>query len=103
MARGGKREGAGRPAGATNKATADVRAAARDYGGEALDVLVAIMRSSDSPPAARIAAARELLDRAYGKPMQALDLSSSDASMSPPRTLSDFYASLPHAANTKSF
>lgn len=40
---------------------------ASKYAGEAVEALVAMMRSSSSDPV-RVAAARELLDRAHGKP-----------------------------------
>lgn len=68
----------GRRVGALNKVTADVRVAAQDYGSEALDALVEVMRSNESPPAARIAAAREVLDRAYGKPGQSANPADAD-------------------------
>ena len=71
MARGGKREGAGRPAGAVNKATDDIKALARQYTAEALEALVAVVRESESD-AARVSAANALLDRGYGKPSQVL-------------------------------
>lgn len=71
MARGGKREGAGRPAGAVNKATDDIKVLARQYTAEALEALVAVVRESESD-AARVSAANALLDRGYGKPSQVL-------------------------------
>lgn len=71
MARGGKREGAGRPAGAVNKATDDIKVLARQYTAEALEALVAVVRDSESD-AARVSAANALLDRGYGKPSQVL-------------------------------
>lgn len=64
---GGKRLGAGRPKGAANKATASVRALAQKYGPAAIKTLSEIMENSESDTA-RITAAKELLDRAYGKP-----------------------------------
>lgn len=73
MARGGKRDGAGRPQGAVNKATADIRAAAQEYSVEALQVLVNVARVGDSE-AARVSAANAILDRAHGKPSQAVEL-----------------------------
>ncbi len=74
MARGGKREGAGRPKGAVNKATADIREAAQEYTTEALGVLAEVMRSGQQPAAARVAAATALLDRGHGKPTQTVDV-----------------------------
>lgn len=68
--RGGKRPGAGRKAGSLNKTTADIKALAQLYGADAIDALADIMKSEKNPPAARVAAARELLDRAFGKASQ---------------------------------
>jgi len=73
MPRGGKREGAGRPKGAVNKATADIREAAQQYTDQALAVLVEVMTTGDSA-AARVAAANSVLDRAHGKPGQTVDI-----------------------------
>lgn len=73
MARGGKREGAGRPKGAVNKATADIREAAQEYSERALMVLVQVATAGESE-AARVAAANAILDRAHGKPKQAVDV-----------------------------
>lgn len=75
MARGGKRDGAGRPAGTPNKATVEQKATITDLAREhtvlALQALVDVAGTgSDS---ARVAAANALLDRAYGKPVQATE------------------------------
>lgn len=67
MAKGQKT--GGRTKGTPNKATADVKAAAQKYTPGALRTLAAIMRSSESD-AARVAAAKELLDRGHGKAPQ---------------------------------
>lgn len=72
MPRGGKRDGAGRPKGAVNKATADIREAAQQYTEQALAVLVEVMTQGDSA-AARVAAANSVLDRAHGKPKQSVE------------------------------
>ena len=77
---GGEKFG-GRKKGVLNKATADVRKMAQTYGPEAVDILAGIMKDESKPDAARIAAAKELLDRGFGKSPQSLDLSSSDGSM----------------------
>ena len=74
MARGGKRQGAGRPKGAVNKATASVREAAQEFTVEALSTLASIMRSESHPAAARVSAASAILDRGHGKPTQSLDV-----------------------------
>lgn len=61
--------GPGRPKGVMNKATAEIKLAARKHGPEALKTLVDLMTHADSSTA-KIAAAREILDRAYGKATQ---------------------------------
>lgn len=61
----------GRQKGTLNKATRDIRDAAQEYSEKALKALVGVMTSSDSD-AARVAAANAILDRAHGKPAQAL-------------------------------
>lgn len=60
----GERRG-GRVKGTPNKATASIRDIAREYTQEAVEALVGVLR--DDSPAARVAAAKELLDRGYGK------------------------------------
>lgn len=77
MAQGGKREGAGRPAGVPNKATAEVREAARQYGKKAVKELAKLAGLVDGHAAAeseqaKIAALNGILDRGYGKPSQAI-------------------------------
>ena len=65
---GGRREGAGRPAGMPNKAKIEQGARlAKSYSDIAFNILVdvAIKGTSDS---AQIAAANLILDRGYGKP-----------------------------------
>ena len=64
----------GRPKGALNKATQAVKEIAGEYGAEAISMLAEIMRSPEHPAAARVSAANGLLDRAYGKPTQAVEL-----------------------------
>lgn len=72
MPKGGKREGAGRPKGSLNKATADVKQAAQAFTTDAISTLAEIMRSPEHPAAARVSAANALLDRGHGKPKQPL-------------------------------
>lgn len=84
MAAGGRRPGAGRPAGRKNKVTESVKKIAQEYGEEAIKNLVEIMRDGDLPPAARVAASKEILDRAYGKATQPL---AGDPDMPPAFTL----------------
>jgi hypothetical protein len=71
--RGGRRPGAGRPRGVANKLTADIKALAADYGEGSLQTLAWIKDHGKSEQA-RVAAAKELLDRAYGRPRQELDV-----------------------------
>lgn len=71
--KGGKRPGAGRPKGVPNKATAAIREIAGQYTEQAVTALVSILAGGEGiPAAAQVAAAKELLDRAHGKPSQAL-------------------------------
>ena len=61
--------GKGRPKGSLNKATAEIKQAARKHGPDALKVLALLMKNAESEQA-QIAAAKEILDRAYGKATQ---------------------------------
>jgi hypothetical protein len=72
------------------KLEADVRMLARDRGAEAIDKLVALMRGvvrveierkrveMSVPPMTQLAAANALLDRGYGRPAQAVEMSGKD-------------------------
>lgn len=68
---GGKREGSGRQKGVPNKSTAEIKEAARKHGAAAIDRLAHLMMKAESE-AAQVAAAKEILDRAYGKAPQAM-------------------------------
>jgi len=74
---GGMREGSGRPAGAVNKATSELKLnlseLAREYTNDALETLVEVMKSGQSD-SARIAAATAILDRGYGRPTKITSL-----------------------------
>lgn len=74
MARGGKREGAGRPNGAATKTGLELREAAQAYTDDALTVLAEIMGDKEQPAASRVSAASAILDRGHGKPKQAVDV-----------------------------
>lgn len=69
--RGGHRSGAGRPAGASNKASLEqsqrLSDLAKAHTGEALDTLLDVARNGRTD-AARVSAATAILDRGYGKP-----------------------------------
>lgn len=82
MARGGARPNAGRPKGQPNKATADIKALARQYVPEAVVELARLAREADSEQA-RVSAIKEILDRAYGKATQHI---AGDDSASPVRS-----------------
>jgi hypothetical protein len=56
------------------KAVADLRAAARMHTADAIGVLVEVMGDTNASPSARITAARELLDRGWGKAPAAIAL-----------------------------
>lgn len=74
---GGRRQGSGRQRGTPNKATADVKAAAQKHGQAMIDELVRLATNAESE-AARVAACKEVLDRAYGKAPQALTVDPGD-------------------------
>jgi hypothetical protein len=67
------RKTGGRQPGTPNKVTVDVKAAAQLHAKEAVDTLASIMRGAEVAPAARVSAAKELLDRGYGKAPQTID------------------------------
>jgi len=61
----------GRPKGAANRVTAEMRRSARAYSDEALDMLVELMRGGDKRVS--LSAAQEILNRAWGRPGAALE------------------------------
>lgn len=69
---GGKKPGAGRPKGVPNKATGEIKKIAQQYGLKAIKRLAKIIEDDNADVRAQIAAAKELLDRGYGKSPQAL-------------------------------
>ena len=88
MARGGKREGAGRKKGSKDtrprsspviiapaQEKRELREAARQFTDDALETLAVICNEGQSE-AARVSAACALLDRGYGKPTQQLETGS---------------------------
>ncbi|MDT1061185.1 hypothetical protein RM190_04890 [Paracoccus sp. CPCC 101403] len=84
---GGKRAGAGRPAGAKARATIEHKRTlsemAQEHTEDAIRTLAEIMKDDAAPPNARVAAVNVLLDRGYGKPRQEIDHSSTDGTMTP--------------------
>jgi hypothetical protein len=65
------RKTGGRKAGTPNRATRSMNDIARGYGPRVIEKLWMICENGESD-AAKVSAARELLDRGYGKPAQAL-------------------------------
>ena len=88
MPAGGKRHGAGRPRGSralTLLAPTGERMsfyeAARQYNKKALQVMASILMDEKQPASLRLAAANDLLDRAYGRPPIAIDATTREASL----------------------
>jgi hypothetical protein len=65
MAQGGRRIGAGRPAGSGNKTPPELREIARARSPRAFERVLELIESSDERVA--LAASKEVLDRAWGK------------------------------------
>ena len=84
---GGKRPGAGRKPGKVSKAKRELASMAKEHAESALETLAKIHADMEAPAAARVSAATAILDRAYGKPVQALNLGGEVQV----KTLADFY------------
>jgi hypothetical protein len=54
------------------KTITEIRSLARSHTRTAINVLVGVMRSKDATHAARVSAANSILDRGWGKAVQAL-------------------------------
>jgi hypothetical protein len=67
-----KTRGSGRKKGARNRATADIKALAQEWGPAAIKTLVELMIGAEYEPT-RVQAAKELLDRGYGKAVQPVE------------------------------
>ena len=76
---GGARPGSGRKPGKVSKAKLDIAERARTHGPAALKTLAEIMQDTDAPHNARVSAANALLDRGYGRPMQAVEMTGKDS------------------------
>jgi len=87
MPRGGARPNSGRPKGSKDKSTAAQKATlselARKHTEDALAALVSVMNSPKSGDSARVAAANSILDRGYGKPIQAVEHAGKDGEKIP--------------------
>ena len=62
----------GRPPGSPNKITAEIRAVAQRHAPDAFAELARLAREAQSEQT-RVAAIKEILDRAYGRPTQPID------------------------------
>jgi hypothetical protein len=69
----GNKYATGRPKGAQNKVTADIKALCQAAAPVAIERLIAIAQTADSQ-ATQVAAIKELLDRGYGKATQQSDV-----------------------------
>jgi hypothetical protein len=72
--RGGARENAGRKKGSPNKITAEIKYIAQEHGEKAIGILVDLMYNANSDTT-KVMAAKEILDRAYGKSTQYQEIS----------------------------
>ena len=82
MARGGKRDGAGRKPGAVNKATQQSRKAISESGLTPLQYLLSVMRDENSEQSQRVDAAHKAAPYVHAK-LSSVDVRSSDGSMTP--------------------
>ena len=55
------------------KSVMQIRSLARSHTRTALNILVQVMRNKDATPAARVSAANAVLDRGWGKAIQAIE------------------------------
>ena len=68
--------GKGRPKGSSNRGCLDGRIAARAHAEKAMQTLVDMLSSPSHPT--RVSAASSILDRAFGRPAQAVEMSGPD-------------------------
>jgi hypothetical protein len=71
------RAGLGRPKGSTNINTRQIKELAQQFGPQAIQTLAEIMQNGESEQA-KIAAAKEILDRGFGKAKQVLEHTGED-------------------------
>ena len=86
MKNGGKRPGAGRPPGAVNKSTADIKAAFQKHGPALVKALIGLTKSKDER--VKLGALQACLDRGWGKPTQAVEVAEkpADGAGPPPKS-----------------
>ena len=80
MARGGKREGAGRPTGAVNKVTAEKRAEVEASGLTPLDFMLRVLRDESAEDNKRLDAAKAAAPYCHAR-LTAVELSGAVAGM----------------------
>lgn len=61
------------------KTLTEIRSIARSHTRTAINALVGVMKAKDATPAARVSAAAAILDRGWGRPVQALENGDSGA------------------------
>jgi hypothetical protein len=66
------RKTGGRQKGTPNKITADIKALAQEHGPSAIATIINIMQTGEND-GVRLAAAKELIDRGFGKAVQAIE------------------------------
>ena len=76
--RGGARAGAGRKPGIVSQAKMTLAEQSRVYGPDLIKALYQIAMDEEAPPNARVSAANSILDRAYGKPLNAMQVTGKD-------------------------
>ena len=84
----GKPKTGGRKPGTPNKCGAEVRVYAQEFGEDAISILADLMYKSEDEKT-RIMAAKEILDRAYGRASQAMQLTSELDMTKPAAEMSD--------------
>lgn len=62
----------GRTKGTPNKVSADIKALAQEHGPAAIATIISIMQTGEND-GVRLAAAKELIDRGFGKAVQAIE------------------------------
>jgi hypothetical protein len=67
----------GRPKGAVNLSTRELRAKAQSMGDDIIEGLLLMFKDKTLAPEARIKAGREILDRGYGKAPQSVKMTAS--------------------------
>ena len=75
----GQDKSGGRVAGTPNKTTLEGRQIALGFAAEAMQTAVDIMRDADAPHTTRLAACIDIMNRAWGKPTQAVSVGTESA------------------------